>query len=105
MTLAEQLVLEAYAPAGGRPRSDTCRKGLHVYTPENTYTYPNGNRTCRACRRDGRPAHVLRNSRSSERFAYVWEREPDHRPQPSGMPFLRVPFDPDKVRARAGEGI
>ena len=37
MTLAEQLVLEAYAPAGGRPSGEWCRRGLHKFTPENTY--------------------------------------------------------------------
>lgn len=27
-----------------------CRNDLHVMTPENTYTYPNGVKTCRGCR-------------------------------------------------------
>jgi hypothetical protein len=30
-----------------------CRNDLHVMTPENTYTYPNGVKTCRACREAG----------------------------------------------------
>ena len=30
-----------------------CRNDLHVMTPENTYTYPNGVKTCRGCREAG----------------------------------------------------
>jgi hypothetical protein len=30
----------------------TCRSGLHEMTAENTYTYPNGWKTCRACKDD-----------------------------------------------------
>ena len=29
---------------------DTCKRG-HEFTPENTYTFPNGRRNCRACRK------------------------------------------------------
>ena len=33
--------------------SETCGKGLHEMTPENSYTPPNGKRVwCRACMRD-----------------------------------------------------
>ena len=31
-------------------RRDACRRG-HLYTPENTYTFPDGRRNCRACRK------------------------------------------------------
>lgn len=34
-----------------------CPQG-HAYTPENTYSYPGGNRACRECRRIYRETHV-----------------------------------------------
>jgi hypothetical protein len=35
----------------------SCPRG-HAYTPENTYTYPQGNRACRECRRAYREEHA-----------------------------------------------
>lgn len=37
-----------------------CTRG-HEYTPENTYTYPDGRRSCRECRRDDIAAWKQRN--------------------------------------------
>ena len=48
-----------------------CGNGLHEMTPDNTYTYPNGVKTCRACkdassqrraprRHDGKPVRTER---------------------------------------------
>jgi hypothetical protein len=34
-----------------RARSLYCGAGLHLLSPENTYTYPNGSRNCRTCAR------------------------------------------------------
>lgn len=47
-----------------RSASDTCTKG-HVYTPENTYRYPNGARACRECRRVFAYAYYLRQKESA----------------------------------------
>lgn len=38
-----------------RKRSHFCKHG-HEFTPENTYTRPNGRRTCRECRRNVYPS-------------------------------------------------
>jgi len=33
-------------------KTDMCNKGLHKYTPENTYIGKDGCRRCRACKND-----------------------------------------------------
>ncbi len=33
--------------------AEFCRTGKHLITPDNVYTCPDGNRRCRACRREG----------------------------------------------------
>jgi hypothetical protein len=48
-------VLEVQARARERyvrDRATHCRRGLHEFTPENTYIKPSGHRMCRACMRD-----------------------------------------------------
>jgi len=42
---------ERQALRPGRPA--LCRSGQHRMTPENTYVYPNGWKTCRACKAAG----------------------------------------------------
>jgi hypothetical protein len=38
-----------------------CRKGLHEFTPENTYIRPDGKRHCIACRKEWEQARERRN--------------------------------------------
>lgn len=33
-------------------RGDMCQSKRHEMTPENTYTYPNGKKNCKQCRRE-----------------------------------------------------
>jgi hypothetical protein len=44
VTLAENL------RRGAGKNTETCRKGLHAWTEENIYVYPNGNKQCIPCR-------------------------------------------------------
>jgi hypothetical protein len=48
-----------------------CPEG-HPYTPENTYTYPRGNRACRECRRIYRETHA--EERRANGRAYMQRR-------------------------------
>lgn len=44
-----------------RPASEFCKAG-HALTPENTYSYPNGKRRCRKCRRRHQDEHAARKA-------------------------------------------
>lgn len=40
--------------------STVCRKGLHQFTPDNTYTFPDGRRLCRECHRENQREYRAR---------------------------------------------
>ncbi|MGZ6281839.1 MAG: HNH endonuclease [Ktedonobacterales bacterium] len=49
IALPHQEVVQRGLLGSAEHRKTHCTHG-HAYTPENTYTYPNGRRACRACR-------------------------------------------------------
>lgn len=52
---SDQLFIKVRVQPNPALERNICLRG-HAFTPENTYTYPNGNRACRICRRAAKRA-------------------------------------------------
>lgn len=61
-----------------RNRKSHCRHG-HLYTPENTYTRPNGKRHCLTCRREQGREWLRRNYQKPEVKARFTRRTREYR--------------------------
>jgi hypothetical protein len=89
----------------GRPRQAACKYG-HPFTPENTYTKPNGMRQCRTCRqasyaryqeRRWAEAPERRGRRANERKTFVWRLD--------ALPPVELPQDTAPVPIAAVEAL